>query len=209
MKKYFVLLAFSALFTSCSDDDAQPIQQNQDFFNLVEGNYWKYKIYTVYPDGTSTFNGAMDSVVVAGQEILDGIPFYKLEHWRLSGDISQATFEYAEHQRVNDSGHLINDVGEVIHPGYDIGFQHTRQVVIGENLGDLNFAMGNITSFNVEGSTYTVYPYLGYFVPEIDVPESIGSYRYYTEGIGEVYQKYRFVSGNLYVEKRLISHHLN
>lgn len=40
MKKYFALLAVSAIFMSCSDDDTAPVQQDEPFFNLTEGNYW-------------------------------------------------------------------------------------------------------------------------------------------------------------------------
>jgi hypothetical protein len=117
MKKYFAFLALSAMLVSCSDDDTQPVQQDEPFFNLTEGNYWIYKRYGVNDDiSVETYMG-IDSVRVSGQELIEGNSYYKLEHWTPGNATAEAYLEFTDYVRVNEQGRLVRPNGFVIHPG--------------------------------------------------------------------------------------------
>lgn len=150
----------------------------------------------------------IDSVSVSGQEAINGTQYFKLEHWQPCESNTNCLME-VEYVRVNEQGHLVRPEGFVKHPGYDSTYQYTGPAVGSMDVGTLSYSVGNPDNLFIEGNTYNAIPYIGYYTPTIDVPEGIGCIYYYQAGLGEVFQRCRFVSDDTYLEKRLISYHLN
>ena len=202
MKKLFALLAITATFFSCHNDDDAPSQQ-QAFFNLAEGNLWVYKRYNVNPNGEQLQYMPTDTVKIIGQEVINGLSYYKLRHSDTSRHLE---FEYL---RVDEAGHLVNSSGFVKHPGADVGYTDTYNGAYGETSYELREAVEQ----NIEGSNYTFVPYVGYFTPSAEFPNAapgIGNVIGYQQGIGMVIEKCRYVCcENDYFEDRLVYYELN
>jgi hypothetical protein len=202
MKKLLALLALTATVSSCHNDDDTTLTQ-PTFFNLAEGNLWVYKRYNVNSSGEHLQNTPADTVKVVGQEVINGLSYYKLRH---SNTTLHDEYDYL---RVNESGHLVDATGFVEHPGADLAYTDLYNGAYGETSYELREAVEQ----NIEGSNYTFVPYVGYFTPSAEFPNvapGIGNVIGYQQGIGRVIEKCRFVCcENDYFEDRLVYYELN
>lgn len=198
MKKILSICAVALLFASCSNDD----DNQEEFFNLKEGNLWVYKRYYINQDSQQEYLTQIDTVKVTGQETIEGKVYFKLSH---SNSI------YNEFLRVDEKGHLVNERDVVIHPGTDMKYKYTYlQQSESETYGEMRFSLEGPKDINVEGNSYTVYPYVGFFDSFNDnIPEGIGSYKYYQPGLGMVIDTDRYLSANAYIERRLVHYELH
>jgi len=197
MKKLFALLAVTATFLSCHNDDDAPSQQ-QAFFNLAEGNLWVYKRYTINPNGEQLQNTPADTVKVIGQEVIDGLSYYKLRHTNITYN-----FEF-EYLRVDEAGRLVNQSGFVKHPGADVGYTYLYNGAYGQ----VSYKLKEAVEQNIEGSNYRLYPYVGYYTPSAEysnIVPGIGNIIGYQPGIGKVVEKSRFICcEDSFTEDRLV-----
>jgi hypothetical protein len=194
MKNLVAILAISATLFSCSNDNDS---NNEQFFNLKEGNLWVYKEYQSDYEGLNpAFTGTVDSVRVTGTEVIDAKTYSVLQH--SAGD-------YYEYVRVDENGHLVYNDGYVLHPGTDAAYTTT----ITKDYGTISYATGTEAEINVEGSSYTLAPYVGYISANNNIPSGIGNSVSYKEGVGIVVNRARFVAGLMYIEYRLASYQLN
>lgn len=208
MKKILSVLALSAIVLSCSDDDSNSTQES--FFNLKDGNLWVYKKYIANAEGVESFSGITDSVTVSGNQTIGDVSYVRLVHEEYNQSIK--VNEREEFVRVDESGHLVNEQGVVIHPGADFNFQDTQPVNDGSEVyGELNYTLNEMQNVTVEGQNYSVYPYVAMFVsdPEHNLPEGVGCFNNYSAGIGMVAAHARFVSGTDYIEYRLTDYDIN
>lgn len=197
MKKIIAFLAIGAMLVSCSNDDDN---QNEEFFNLAEGNFWVYKRYSASPENPAgVFINIIDTVRVEGQQIINGVSYYRITH-----SVTNSFNGHDEFLRVNEKGHLVRPNGFVMHPGTDKIYQHTQKNE-GESWGT-DYQLEEVKNIIVEGKNYMVYPYVGYFTSTSPVPPGIGTFESYQKGLGLVVRHCRFVSSTAYFEDRLISY---
>jgi len=199
MKKLFALLAITAIASSCGNDDNQT-SQNQEFFNLAEGNLWVYRRYDVTNGLERVHPGnSIDSVTVSGQEIIEGQSYYKLHH-----TVQSYNDEFV---RTDNNGHLVNSDGSVLHPGSDTTFTYS----ITNTYGTVSYRLEDRYNRTVEDNTYNLYPFVGYFIPVTgsDAPSGIGHTIDCVPGIGIVIRHERYINSADYFEYRLVSHRLN
>lgn len=206
MKKMLVVLAGMAMVCSCSNDDDN--NQEAEFFNLEEGNMWVYKRYNVNAEGVENTSGITDTVRVVGQEVVDGETYFKLTHTKpfISGEGTE------ELLHVDENGHLARLSGRVVHPGIDNAYRSTDSLSQGFfSYGVMDYQLYPNEDLMVEGTSYWVSPYIGYLTtPESEgPPEGIGAITSYTQGIGIVLKRIRFVSSLAYIEDRLVYYELN
>jgi len=189
MKK-IALVLFCTILASCSkSDDSQT--PKIPFFNLKIGNSWSYKEY--YQGDQFIRNIEIE---VVRDTIIGG-----LKYAMLSNDEGNNGFYYT-FRRVDVFGHLVNESGRVIHPGYDMNYRTTQSY----NGGILTYHMMFPKLISVEQKNYYVYPFdLDYTPVSSDYdPAKISSQ--YQPGLGMVY---RHQTGNPEFEYRLVSAHLN
>lgn len=209
MKKVLALFALTTVFVSCSDDDSTPAPSETPFFNLAEGNEWVYKRY--YQDiqtGEYNFSGRIDSVKVTGQTEIEGHNYFVLNH-RIynNGSFNEENNEYL---RINENGHLVTNSGLVKHPGNDLEYDYNRIFnLAGETIGEVYYQNSGPVEISVEGSSYSVYTYSGYFTPYGDYLEGIAHVMNYQPEIGLVTEKTRFLAVESYIEDRLVYYELN
>ncbi len=195
MKRLLLFLAAMPLVVSCNNDDDAP---DAPFFNLAEGNMWVYRRYRSDSQGQNPApTSQIDTVRVVGQEIIDGLSYYKLEH---TGPPATYSPEYL---RVNENGHLEGPGGIVMHPGTDANYTYTRYF---EPYGKTDYKLGNKYDVEIEGITYSVLPYVGYFTAfqENAQPSGDGQIIAYQQGIGIITNKIRYLASPAYFEDRLI-----
>lgn len=199
MKKITLLFAVVIALSSCSNDDDK--NKNQEFFNLQVGNVWVYKKYYVSESRGASYLGTNDTVKVAGIETIDGKEYYSLTH-------TDDMWRDGEFLRLDDAGHLVYSTEKVLHSGTDKTYKEVRPFM---NFGTMSYTLENSTNVDVEGRSYKVYPFLGYFTPNegVNVPEGEASVDAYQEGVGFVLKRYRYMAAQKdFVEYRLISYDL-
>ena len=200
MKKIVTLMTLVIALSSCSNDDDK---NKEEFFNLKVGNEWVYKSYTINGN-QEKYSGRTDTVKVVGIENIDG-----KEYFKLTG--SDGLLDGEALLRIDESGHLINSLGRVLHPGTDSSFTETRPANSNYDFGTTTFTLKDKTTMAVEGENYEVSPYSGYFTPypDKDLPEGEGVVKGYSPGIGFVIKKYRYIStATGFIEYRLVSYDL-
>ncbi|MHA3787326.1 hypothetical protein ACX0HA_03880 [Flavobacterium hauense] len=198
MKKIGTVLALAFLVMSCSNDDDK---NKEEFFNLKVGNQWVYKKYYVNNSGEN-YKGETDTVKIVGTEIIEGKEYFKHTH-------TNDMFDDAS-LRVDGAGHLVKSSGRVVHPGTDKGFTDSRPLNFNNDLGTINYALKDMVTVIVEGKSYDMFPYSGYFIPspQYNLPEGESVIDSYSKGIGFVIKKYRYISGTGFLEWKLVSHDL-
>lgn len=214
MKKLLLLLGVLFILSSCSNDDS-PASPQEPFFRLEEGNLWVYKKYVSSDDVNYTYMNVVDSVRVQGDTLIGNHVFKKVLHKRTD---SFSTYDLpAEYLRVDNSGHLVNEVGTVLHPGTDTPYQYTRTVRIGDgmggyvNYGNIYFQLlPNPVQVHVEGANYLVQSYYGNFISnnQAQAPNNHIFYQY-QGGLGFVCRHDVAISGHDYYEDRLVYYDLN
>lgn len=209
MKNFLIAAAALVVLTSCSDEDHDV--PNEPFFNLAEGNEWIYDRYYVDESSGYSYSDYRDSVRVEGQEIIDGLPYYIVNHYGRFNS-SEYRLDMVEKLRVDSNGHLVYQNGKIIHPGTDTSVQGTYDYIIeGDIIGQLQYSLEPQTQLSVEGHSYNVYPYLGYFTSsgQQHTPDGLGEVTYYQPGLGLVLHKARIVgSSDYFREYRLISYNV-
>lgn len=208
--KLIPILLFSGMMISCNnDDDSSEQMVETEFFPLSVGNYWVYKMYdTPNPETDELlFASIIDTVKIKGTTLVDDIQYFVKETKRYNSNILEE--ESTELIRVNESGHLVAEGGKVLHPGNDIAYTVSQEWMDFV----LEYKLEQEFTWNFEGSTYAVMPYVG--KPQ---NEDIVNHPYlegkkviygYQEGIGEVYMSCPAVFGTYLYEMRLVDFHLN
>lgn len=85
------------LFTSCSDDDAQPVVETlSDYINFEVGNYWVYEWYEIQPDGTESSFAKRDSLYISADTLIDGRRFWIRSGTFLGNENRWILFDSAE-----------------------------------------------------------------------------------------------------------------
>ena len=209
MKKILAIMATGLLLASCSGDDDNKTPDDS-FYALKEGNLWVYKKYMIERDGMERFIGNTDSVTVAGKETVGGLTYYKLHH-KVYGDNGILKKEDDDYRRTNDKGYLVDENNVVIHPGFDVNYEYTRDLNINAvEYGTITYKLGTIKDEVVEGQTYKVYPYTGIINPLPNtIPEGLGEEISYQATLGVVKYKTRFLTAQMFLEDRLVSYKLN
>lgn len=214
MKNLFLLLGALLLLSSCSNDDS-PANPQEPFFRLEEGNLWVYKKYGSSDDVNYSYMNVIDSVRVQGDTLIGNQVFKKVTHKRSTVDYSYDL--PTEYLRVDDNGHMVNEVGLVLHPGNDSQYQYTREVSFSDGMGGY-VSYGNIyfqllpnpLQVNVEGSNYTVQSYYGNFISDnLEMAPNNHTFYQYQGGLGFVCKHDVGLSGNSYYEDRLVYYDLN
>lgn len=167
----FVVSALGLLFGACSSDDNS--SQTEAFFNLNVGNKWAYKKYdsTVSP-AVYAYTGIIDTVTVTGIQEIEGIPFSVLEHKTHNENNPGQGTTFYEYLRVDGNGHLVGisaptpdspdldaDSAGVLHPGMDSGYENT----VTSQFGTIAYDVFSQQALSVEGNSYSVIPYRGFF----------------------------------------------
>lgn len=215
MNKLLAFLAIAAVCASCSDDDTNPAPQEQSFFTLAEGNKWVYKRYSQgEPNGEYEFTGRVDSVEVVGQQAIEGKNYFVLNHKiYFNANYSEQRDEFL---RVDENGHLVDSGGFIKHPGADAEFVYNRTVTTGGgefevvNRGEVSYQLLPLQELTVEGSTYSVFPYSGYYTPnDNSSPAGVAHVLNFQQGIGLISERCRYLAYELYYEDRLVHYELN
>lgn len=204
MKKYVIFAAFAALLVACSDDDNnnQNREENQkEFFNLKEGNMWVYKRYQSDNEGNNpVFINITDTVRIVGEKVSEGKEYFEVTHTNPS-----IGYNNNEYWRVNEIGHLVDTLQNVVHPGKDKAY-------VKENVYDsyrLNFYTKENQQIIIENKSYNIYPYVGVATGiGTSLPEGEGFHIYYAPEIGIVQRRVKFISTKSYFEDRLVSYDL-
>jgi len=77
--KYNILAAALIIFClSCSDDEAS-LMTPHNYVPMAIGNYWIYQTHIIKLVGTETLHPKMDSVVITGDSIINGMNYYVYE----------------------------------------------------------------------------------------------------------------------------------
>jgi hypothetical protein len=205
MKQTIYFAVLSIFFLSCSSDDEN---SDDDFFNLNTGNLRVYKRFYSPDDITFTPSNRIDSVRTTGDTIIDGTTYEKFQH-RI---YNAATFSetYTEALRKDQNGHLVNDTGFVLHPGYDMDYTYIRQFFVGDfHIGNINYHLQVPVSIAVDGQPFYVYPYRGDYVPLNPAEPQQYIFDWYQPGIGLVNQHCSIVFGTSAYEDRLIYYDVN
>lgn len=193
MKKIVAFLAIGAMLVSCSNDD----NQKDEFFNLAEGNFWVYKIYSVspgYEDGF--FTNMIDTVKVVEQRVVNGEKYYRITHSnRLNG--MQDDF-----LKVNEKGHLVNHNKLVLHPGKDKKYQYTK--VSDYGYGYIDYQLGKVEDMTIENKNYMVYPYICDLTGANYSLQGEAVSSFYQKGLGFVVKRYNYSDDTRYSEDRLV-----
>lgn len=199
---YFALL--SIVFLSCSSDNES---SSSNFFNLNTGNLRVYKRFAS-TDGVTFVEGTrIDSVRTTGDTIIEGITYEKFLHKIFVNSVQMEAF--TECLRENQNGHLIDQWGTVLHPGYDSGYNFISPVIVGGNvLGDIHWTLGDPITEIVEGQSYNIYPFNGHFIPGENQEEQYVFNRY-APNIGLVVMHFSAIWGSFNVEDRLIYSEVN
>lgn len=83
MRQFTILLLATLLFASCSkDDDSEECPQNtftNPYFPMNTGNYWVYEVVCKDEDGIQTGNTRIDSLIVVGDSLINGISYKVFE----------------------------------------------------------------------------------------------------------------------------------
>lgn len=199
-----------SMLLSCSEDDEATAVQEQ-FFNLEEGNLWVYKKYTTSGlDGNQlVYSNVIDTVRITGQEVIAGETYYKLNHkYYNSGSLSNEIDKYL---RVDSNGHLVNQNNIVIHPGTDFTYQFTDDIEHnGGVIGQVDYQLEEVVNMDVEGTAYSVYPFIGIFTPVYEAPPAgVACFWHYQPGIGIIQERQRFLASEAYMEYRLVYYEVN
>ncbi len=114
MKNLFVFfaIAFSLLLVSscCKDDndiDTTPQVSQLQHLPLKTGNYWVYNTYKIDTLGNETIISTVDSTIISGDTIINGLTYYILK-----GNYAGGRIRILDILR-DSSGYLVNDEGEI------------------------------------------------------------------------------------------------
>ncbi len=114
MKNLFVLfaIAFSLLLVSscCKDDndiDTAPQVSQLQHLPLKTGNYWVYNTYEIDTLGNETVISTVDSTIISGDTIINGLTYYILK-----GNYAGGQTRILDILR-DSSGYLVNNKGKI------------------------------------------------------------------------------------------------
>lgn len=207
MKKIIFLLLAAVALTSCSTDSNS---EDNNFFNLRQGNLWVYKRYVSNDNMSYTPTTRIDSVRITGDTLINSNHYAKFVHRIYNSNVLSET--YKECLRVDSNSHLIDNNGYVYHAGTDIGYSHNRSVKVGPEetiVGWIGEELLEPFTTNIEGVDYFVYSYYGNFYPADPALPTNYIFYEYAKGIGMVNQRCAAISGSASTEDRLIYYDLN
>lgn len=208
MKLSLILLSCLFIITSCVEDDEAvtlPFDEGlvvNAFFPLEIGNYWVFEFQTQLPDGSTTGNISIDSLIVVGDTLIDETLYYLLTTQK---PLSNTTWFLTD-----SSGYIMSKGGSVILPPVISETMYNEHY--GMNLSDTTYYyfdqfprneavstnFGVIDVFTHE-ATHIVYPPIGDYNALVDTS-------YYAD-FGPVQRSYAFGSGAKLVGK-LTTYHL-
>ncbi|MBN8623153.1 MAG: hypothetical protein J0L47_08490 [Flavobacteriales bacterium] len=230
MKKIINFLLVGVLFSviSCQRTDdsiTPPSEQKDNFFNLNVGNKWVYKTYAnpdfTDPQSPYTYTGRIDSVSIVGNVTIQGLTFAK-ERTKIfySGLNTNGSVIY-HYLRVNSKGHLVSypatdnvqvteTGGTVRHPGKDMSYNYSSEVIEGILLGHLFYKLAADKNILLDDVQYSVSPYEGKFTPLSTQTNLLPKTQEvsYKSGLGKVKDVCHAIYGKNFTETRLVSSHI-
>ncbi len=158
MKLYALLfLSLSAHFLySCSNDDSQSNNTEENsFYALRVGNYWKYQWNRTDADGNPIEEWATEEILVEDETTINGESFFKLKITTTdeNGDCLLCQEEPLVYQFVRDSlGYLINSDHQILFSSQD-----SNPILQSENSwGNIYFQLQeNASSVEVPAGTFS------------------------------------------------------
>ncbi len=214
MKRIFLFLCIIALTYSCSSDDdntQQPEQQiESNFYALTVGNSWVYKNYK-YNAQTGDYDdtGVIDYISIVGTEVISGNTYFKFRRLT-TGNESQITFcnangEHFEYLREYE-GALVRDDGAMKYVNNDYNEREVSDADWGTTYDKLQLDTQTKTVESGIFECLDTHRYArdteGNSLPAID-------HHMYSDGIGLIYDTTSFVSDdNHVIERRLDSYNV-
>ncbi|HTF03833.1 MAG TPA: hypothetical protein VK826_07390 [Bacteroidia bacterium] len=208
----FVALAITLAFTSCKKEDEPEIPNNPPApataysFPLTDGSYWIYQHEQTDSAGNITQVGTTDSVYVDGDTTVGANTYKKIRTYRAPGPGYLALWPL---QLLRDSAGFIVDVnGEFIEHT-----NHTDTLLHKDEPGFYNswYFMRHIDSLvTVPAGTFTTIDYEGHVYASISTPYPSPRYihQFLADGIGTVMEVKYYFSQSGYIQRRLISYHI-
>ena len=205
MKRIFLFLCIIALNFSCSSDDnntQQPEQQIEpNFYALTVGNSWVYKNYKYNPQtGDYDDTGIIDSVSIVGTETIDGETYFKFKTETTGNDAEILYFNANGEQfefRRELSGNLINETGDIVYTNNN----YEERLVSESSWGNIfDKLTENIQTVNVVAGSFNCLD-MERYAKSLDNTETFPAldHFYYSDGIGLISDSTSFASQSVAV----------
>lgn len=187
MRRILITVCILSLFFSCSDDDSDNQEpQNDNFYALTVGNSWEYRWYTFHPENGLNPTNVTNSISIIGTEEINGNLFYKFKKVVSGNDGTNITSvpdgEYFEFYR-DSLGFLVNNYGTISFVNSttdefqlyetEVGFPHTGYAKLSENTVDFTTEAGTFECLEMS---------LRFESEDYEIPAI--NRRYYANGIG-------------------------
>ncbi|WP_306640043.1 hypothetical protein [Sanyastnella coralliicola] len=212
---FFSLSVLLALYSCKKDEEivCDPIVNTAPVYqSFSEGSYWTYQNVRVESDGTETIESAVDSIVVAGDTLINGLEYTVFEgtSWPFQDNEWGIIWILRE-----ENGELLDEQGNIIMSCCNFtDTLNTVEYPSGEEIfATATYMMSNeIPEITVPGGTFAGIELVGTFtiLNEPEGPDNPRyTSRYYAQGIGQIRDTW-FFAGNteVHYEKRLLDYHI-
>lgn len=209
------ILFITLSLASCKkEEDPQPEPVNPPAstaysFPLTDGSYWVYLHELTDSNGTVTQTGSTDSVYVDGDTVIGSHTYKKIRtvrnpagsYWIPSealaivrdsaGYIVNITGAFVEHDNFSDTLHYA-DYSGAVNAWYFMKHEDSLVTV----------PAGTFSTIDYEGHMYATDPNYLWAVPRY-------THQLYADGVGKVREILYFYSSPGYVQRSLVSYHIN
>ena len=207
----FFLLT-TALLSSCRKDQEDPVNPQPPAstaysFPVTDGSYWLYIQEQTDPSGNITQTGHIDSVYVDGDTVIGANTYKRIRTYMYPG---AGWFPYYGVDCVRDSaGYLVHPDGSFIEhdnftdtlaidsmPGYYVSYffmRHADSII--------SVPAGSFTTIDYERTVYHTFPTYPY-------PSPRHTHNFLANGIGKVKEVKYYFSQPGYIQRRLVSYHI-